>query len=130
MLHPNQFERDEAWVAFQLNGEPIRTEQDGDLNCIALMEASSCFILGMQLVKVRKSGPTVRESRELLQAGVARSGTRPKTLFVPSEQVAERLVGEAERANIAVVRIPDVQLLSIVGEARTGFTEHLNGGRR
>lgn len=27
MLHPNQFTVNEAWIAFQLNDQPIRTEQ-------------------------------------------------------------------------------------------------------
>jgi hypothetical protein len=45
MLHPSQFKINEAWIAFRLNGAPIRTERDGDFNCIALMDAASCFIL-------------------------------------------------------------------------------------
>jgi hypothetical protein len=32
MLHPQQFEVNEAWIAFRLNGMPVRTERDGDFN--------------------------------------------------------------------------------------------------
>lgn len=46
MLHPNQFQVNEAWIAFQLNDLPIETMQDGSFNCIALMDAASCFIVG------------------------------------------------------------------------------------
>ncbi len=45
MLHPNQFQVNEAWIAFQLNDAPIHTRSDGDFNCIALMDAASCFMM-------------------------------------------------------------------------------------
>jgi len=48
MLHPNQFHVNETWIAFQLNETPIITDRDGDFNIIALMDAASCFILGME----------------------------------------------------------------------------------
>ena len=40
MLHPGQFEVNEAWVAFRLNDAPIHTERDGDFDCIALIGCS------------------------------------------------------------------------------------------
>jgi len=46
VLHPNQFQVNEAWIAFKLNGDPIHTEHDGDFNFFALMDAASCFLLG------------------------------------------------------------------------------------
>ena len=45
MLHPNQFQVNEAWIAFKLNDEPIHAELDGDFSFLALMDAASCFIL-------------------------------------------------------------------------------------
>ncbi len=44
MLRPNQFEVNEAWIVFRLNNAPIRIEHEGSFNCIALMDAASCFI--------------------------------------------------------------------------------------
>lgn len=38
MLHPKQFEVNEAWLAFKLNELPICTELEGEFNCIALMD--------------------------------------------------------------------------------------------
>jgi hypothetical protein len=49
MFEPKQFEVNEAWIAFRLNNAPIRTERDGDFNCIALMDAASCFLLASDL---------------------------------------------------------------------------------
>jgi hypothetical protein len=45
MLHPNQSQVNEAWIAFKLNDAPIRTESDRDVNCVALVDAASCFIV-------------------------------------------------------------------------------------
>ncbi|MCY1381805.1 hypothetical protein D9M69_697600 [compost metagenome] len=50
MLHPNQFTVNEAWIAFRLNDAPIQTDADGAFNCLALMDAASCFILGTEFV--------------------------------------------------------------------------------
>ena len=62
MLHPHQFEVNEAWIAFRLNGTPVRTERDGDFNCIALMDAASCFILGLEFIPATSAEPTCASS--------------------------------------------------------------------
>ena len=59
LLHPNQFQLNEAWIAFQLNDAPIETEQDGSFNCIALMDAASCFILGNAMVQTDRHSATL-----------------------------------------------------------------------
>ena len=46
VLHPVQFQVNEAWIVFQLNETPIHTEQEGSFNCLCLMDAASCFLLG------------------------------------------------------------------------------------
>lgn len=43
MLHPNQFQVNEAWILFQLNKEPIRVESEGAFSCLALMDAGELF---------------------------------------------------------------------------------------
>jgi hypothetical protein len=69
VLHPNQFQVNEAWIAFQLNDEPIHTEQDGSFNCVALMDAASCLILGSELVPLDESEPSQSNARRLLKEG-------------------------------------------------------------
>ena len=44
-------------------------------------------------------------------------------LFVPREDVADRVTVEATQQNIEVVRIPESELLIFIGEAREGFAE-------
>lgn len=129
MLHPNQFQVNDAWIVFKLNDEPIHTEIDGDFNILALMDAASCFILGSVTGTTALAEPTQMESRRLLKEGKAHKKQLPKTLFVPIELPVQFLVSEAERIGIEVVRVEEYQLLVFIGEARKGFREHFGGSR-
>ena len=128
MLHPKQFEVNDARIAFRLNNAPIRTERDGDFNCIALMDAASCFILGAEFVSVTSSEPSETEVKQLIECGKSHSQQLPKTLYIPENQAADVLCTEAERNGIVVVRVPEEQLLVFIGEAREGLKEHIGGG--
>lgn len=128
MLHPNQFEVNETWIAFKLNDAPIRTERDGAFDCIGLMDAASCFVLGTEFVAVAKPGPSLSEARRLLKSAWKHNQAFPATLFVPSGQIQAGLPVEAERQGIAVVRVDESQLLVFIGEAQQSFRERFGGG--
>jgi len=130
VLHPNQFDVNEAWIAFKLNDDPIHTQQDGDRDFLALVDAASCFILSSAPVSAELAEPTQMESKRLLKQGHAHKKRWPKTLFVPAEQPAQLLVAEAEQLGIAVVRVAEGKLLPFIGEAQDGFRERLGGGGR
>ena len=85
MLHPNQFQVNEAWIAFQLNDAPIQAGADGNFNCVALMDAASCFILTSTLISADGTGQSKLEARRLLKNAHANKHEMPKTLFIPSE---------------------------------------------
>ena len=123
MLHPQQFEVNEAWIAFRINGTPVRTERDGDFNCIALMDAASCFILGSEFIPVSAKEPTVAQFRRLLKNSQSHKQQLPKTLFIAREDAAAVMTREATRLDIAVVQVPEIELLTFIGEARQGFAE-------
>jgi len=127
MIHPNQFKVNETWIAFKLNDAPIITDRDGDFNMIALMDAASCFILSTLSVSAMAEQLTELESKELLEKGWIHKQELPKTLIIPNHQVANLLQIEAESQGITVVRVPEDQLILFIGEARTGFKEHLGG---
>ena len=127
MIHPNQFKVNETWIAFKLNDAPIITVRDGDFNMIALMDAASCFILSTLSVSAMAVQLTELESKELLEKGWIHKQDLPKTLIIPNHQVANLLQIEAESQGITVVRVPEDQLILFIGEARTGFKEHLGG---
>lgn len=128
MLHPKQFKVNEAWLVFKLNELSIHTELEGDFNCIALMDAASCFILGNTFAPVGETEPSKIAVRNLLKEAKAHKHQLPKTLFIPSGQFKSILPAEAERQGIAVVRVPEDQLLVFIGEARASFKEHFGGG--
>jgi len=123
MLHPKQFEVNEAWIAFRINDAPIRTKSNGDFNCIALMDAASCFILGSELVPVNGGNLTRDQCHRLLKNAQRHKQRLPKTLFVPREDDADLLTQEATQQNIDVLRVSESELLLLIGEARQGFAE-------
>jgi len=129
VLAPNQFQVNEAWIAFKLNDAPISIQEDGDFNVLALMDAASCFILGTELVPADSTEPSQLESMRLLKGGQSHKDQLPKKLLIPNKQAADILTREAERIGIVVVRVPEEQLLAFIDEAREGFQEHVNGGR-
>ena len=129
MLHPNQFQVNEAWIAFQLNEAPLRTETEGGFNCLALMDAASCFILTNAFIPASAAGPSKLESRRMLKKGSEHKHELPKTLFLPTGQPADHLALEAERQKITVVRVEESYLLLFIGEAREGFKEHFGSER-
>lgn len=127
MLHPNQFQVNEAWIVFKLNDVPVRTERDGDFNFIAVMDAASCFILTSATVPVREAEPSMMEAKRLLKDSKAHKQQLPKTLFIPTGQPAVNLGAEAKHQGITVVTVPEDQLLLFIGEAREGFRERFGG---
>ena len=129
MLDPSQFKENEAWVAFQLNEEPIHTEQDGNFNCVALMDAASGFIFGTAFVSVAQAEPSVFEVRKLFSSCLERSGGAPATLLLPKGQFQTAFPSEAKRRGITAVHVHETELLSLTSEATQGFREHVQGGR-
>jgi len=125
----SQFQINEAWIAFKLNDAPISTQEDGDFNVVALMDAASCFILGMEFVSVDSPEPSQLESRRLLKGGQSHKNQLPEKLLIPREMTANLLAEESERLGIAVARIAENELLVFLDEAREGFQEHVSGGR-
>lgn len=123
MLHPNQFQINEAWILFQLNGAPIGVGEDGIFNCIALMDAASCFILGTNLIPIDVAEPTQLQFRRLLMTGRSHKHQLPTTLFIPRGGAAEVATREATRQGIDVVRVAERDLEIFIREAREGFAE-------
>lgn len=125
MLHPKDFQVNEAWVAFRLNDAPIVTEVEGDFNVIALMDTASCFILGTVFVPASLSDLTEMETKRLIKTGQSHTQQLPKRLLIPTNLVADSLIAEAKRKGIAVEHVREEQLQLIVGEARAGFKTHV-----
>jgi len=126
MLHPSQFQANEAWIVFRLNDVPIRTERDGDFHCLALMDAASTLILGMTLFPAGEDGPSDKDVRRLLRDGHARQREWPVTLFVPAGLSTNVPAPGTGQRGMDVVRVPEDQLLPVIGEARASYRERFN----
>jgi hypothetical protein len=127
MLHPDQFQVNEAWIAFKLNDDPLVTGE-GAHNAFALMDAASCFILGSVFFPASDAEPSQATARRLLKEGESRRQQLPKTLLLSKSQPADALLSEAEELGITVVRVQADQLLVFVNEAREAFRQHFGGG--
>ena len=128
MLHPDQFEVNEAWIAFKLNEKPIRTATDGDFNFLALIDAASCFLLCFVPLPVTQAELTQSEARKFLEDGYVHKHRWPEKLIIDSGQHATFLAAEAERRGIEVLRVPADQFQPIVGEAQLTFRVQFGGG--
>jgi hypothetical protein len=123
MLHPEHFEVNETWIAFRINNAPIRTERDGDFNCIVLVDAASCFILGSEFIPATAVEPTQAAFHRLLTAAKRHKQQLPTTLFIPREDASDQVTLEAEQQGIEVVRVPESELHIFIREAREAFAE-------
>ena len=130
MLHPKDFEVNEVWIAFRINDAPIRTDRDGDFNCFVLMDAASCFILGMELTPVAAAEPSRAQFRKLLKNAQSHKNQLPETLFIAREDVADVMESEATGLNIEVVRVSAKELQIFTREARQAFAERFESSSR
>jgi hypothetical protein len=129
MLHPKNYHVNETWIVFKLNDSPISTEEDGDFNCLVLMDAASCFIVSSAMIPTSETGPSQLESKRMLKQGKAHKNGLPKELIIPNEQHADFLASEAERLSITIVRLPESQLQVYTKEAREAFRDNFGGDR-
>lgn len=115
---------------FRINDAPIRTDAEGDFNAIALMDAASCYLFGLELIPVAAAEPTRAQFRRMLRDAQRRKQQLPKTLLVAREDVADLVTREASEQNIDVVRVSENELLIFTGEAREAFAERFEGDSR
>ncbi len=128
-MHPNQFQVNEAWIVFKLNNTPIRTAQDGWFNCVCLMDAASCFILGNAFASADELEPSSGGVRQLFEKAWQHHQEFPIKLFIPVGQFPTKVPEEAEALGIEVVRVPVGQLRTFIREAIDGFEHYRKLGR-
>lgn len=128
MFHPTMFQVNEAWIVFRLNDAVIHTERDGDVNCLALMDAGSCFILCTSFVPAGRDEPTPQDVQAMFREAQAHKNKLPRTLIVPGDQFNTIFPQAAEGLGIKLLRVPEGQLYHHISEARSIFREHFSGG--
>jgi len=125
MLRPSQFNPYSAWVAFQLNDQPISTQIDGDFNLIALMDAASCFIFGTVSIPADAGELSQLDAKRLLKNGQSQAKQWPQRLILPADMVVGHLHKEAERHNVRIEQVSQADLEALIGEARQSFNAYL-----
>lgn len=126
-LDPSAFSHNEAWLLFQLNRVPVRTERDGEFNAMAIMEVATGMIFGIQLVQIRAACMPEFQARKLLAAAEHEARCRPERLFVGAECDEDDFVRIATAMGIEVQRVPGVELAEVTREAIEGFATHVSG---
>ncbi|MGB5198970.1 MAG: hypothetical protein WBR56_03610 [Sedimenticolaceae bacterium] len=129
-IDPENFSPNEAWLLFQLNDAPVRTQADGDFNVLALMDVATGMILGMEFIGSTETEPSEFESRKLLASAEAEAGRKPNLLYVSSEQKMVRLVATVNAMGLDVIPEAGIELSPLTREAREGFAAHVSGGRK
>ncbi|MBK7144926.1 MAG: hypothetical protein IPH76_06850 [Xanthomonadales bacterium] len=127
MIHPDDYGVNQAWLIFKVNEVPIRTMEDGDFDCLVLMDAATGIIVAQVMVPVTEAEPSLLECKQMFKQGKARKNQLPRELIIAQEMHAEVLAREAVRLGMKVVRLPEAQLQALTREARDGFRQHFGG---
>lgn len=130
MINPKNYQVNKTWIAFRINEKPLHTQQDGDFNCFVLMDAASCFVVSSAIVSSDETELSQTQCITMLKKGEILKNELPEELLVPNELCADKLVAEAERQGIKVVRLPEAELnYYYIREARKSFDEQFGGSQ-
>ena len=129
MLEPSQFQPNEAWIVFRLNGAPISTQEDGEFNVVCLMDAASCYILDNEFVSVYGSPVPSFAARRLLARAQNQAGCLPIKCYLSSELQTGELSVLAEKLGVEVIPATEPELSRFTSEAKEGFLAHIGGGK-
>ena len=117
-------------MLFRLNNKPVRTEFEGDFDCIVLMDAASGFLLCTELLCVAAMEAWVAQARHLLKLARRHKKRLPGTILVANGVLTDLIKPEATRQGIDVISVAENQLLVFTSEPRQAFAQQFEGGRR
>lgn len=129
-IDPSKYAPNEAWLLFQLNDVPVRTEADGDFNALAILDVATGLILGMELIGSSEDEPSEFASRKLLASAESEAGRKPQRLFIESAAKMVQMGAAANALGLEVKSEPARILDPLTQEAREGFAAHVSGGRK
>lgn len=129
-IDPHAFSANQAWLVFQLNDEPVRTDADGDFNVVAIMDVATGLIVGMDFISTSEDGLSEFGARKLLAAAESEAGQKPQQILVDAGKTMPELVTAADALGITVVTTPEGSLSGLTEEARLGFAAHVSGATR
>lgn len=122
-MYPDQFEINEAWVAFKMFDEPLTLKEGGSVEGVGLMDVGSTCVLNYQLRPVGTDFSEV-EARGFLRNLKVQAAVRPpRKLFISSDVKASGLQAEAAKLGIQVIDAEVVALQGIVGPLKEQFSD-------
>lgn len=125
----SSFSPNEAWILLRLNQAPISTEVNGDFHAMAIMDASSGMIFGVEMVPETQPEISEIQARWLLSTSAYQAGGRLAWIFIATESLADQACTAASTMKIEVRRVPASDLAEITKEATDGFAARISGGR-
>ncbi len=129
-IDPEIFAANEAWLLFQLNDAPVRTQADGDFDVLGVMDVATGLILGLEFIGSTAIEPSEFESRKLFASAASEAGRKPVRLYVSSEQKMMQPIVTAKAMGLAVIVEAEVELSPLAREAREGFAARVSGARK
>ena len=90
---------------------------------MVLMDAASCFIIGMEMTPVAQAEMAAAPVRQLLEVARAQRRQLPRMLFVPKDAGSRVTAREAVALGIEVVAVEESELAAFTGEARKLFPD-------
>ncbi len=127
MFTPDQFEVNDAWIAFRINDEFVFVQED-PYDIFVLMDAASTYVLGFVFSKVVEEAPSVDEVEDLFKKAWETKQQWPKKLIVTDESAASNVfIQEAKKNGIPVDVVPISDLSPIIEPVKEIFAKNLVG---
>lgn len=123
MLHPNQFQVNEVWIAVKANKKPIELTE-GSFNTFTVMDAASTFVIGHAIVPSNEESPPKDTVVSIFRKAWEQKQAWPKKLIIPDSHTDKNTFKiVAEERGIAVENAPIQMLLPIIQPMQESFTE-------
>lgn len=123
MIHPDQFQVNEVWVAVKANKKPI-VVREGSFSVLVVMDAASTFVIGQVTIPADHEFPPKEAVISIFQSGWDQKRAWPKKIIIPnthSELNTFKIV--AEERGIAVENVAMQKLLAIIQPMQQSFAK-------
>lgn len=129
MLHPNQFEVNEAWIAFKVNGdESFITVADEPYDMYVLMDAASTYVLGHIISRTADGTPQEKEVEDIFNKAWQTKKQWPKKFIITENSTADKTFRkQAEKNGLPTEYVPLSDLESIVSPLKESFVSDFFG---
>lgn len=124
MIRCDQFNINEAWIAFRINDE-ILVGKDGPCDMYVLLDAASGYLFGHVTSKIIDGAPLKKDIKSLIKKAYETKSQWPKLLIVIENSNAERIFQPfLERKGVLVKAVVQSDLESVIESLRKIWPWH------